>query len=44
LVRPDKEERRKRAQEYAINNFSWDNTIKEVEKIYQKVTKKSYLD
>ncbi|MDD4288791.1 MAG: glycosyltransferase family 4 protein [Candidatus Caldatribacteriota bacterium] len=37
LVRPDKEERKKRAQEYAKNNFSWDNTIKEVEKIYQEV-------
>ncbi len=38
LVRPDKEERKKRAQEYAMNNFSWENTIKEVEKIYQEVT------
>lgn len=37
LIRPDKKERKKRAQEYAINNFSWDKTIKEVEKIYQEV-------
>ena len=37
LVRPDKKERKKRAHEYAINNFSWENTIKEVEKIYQEV-------
>ncbi len=37
LVRPDKIERRKQAHEYAVNNFSWDNTIKEVEKIYQEV-------
>ncbi len=37
LVRPDKEERRKRAHEYAVNNFSWENTIKEVEKIYKEV-------
>jgi glycosyltransferase involved in cell wall biosynthesis len=37
LVRPDKKERKKRAQEYAMNNFSWENTIKEVEKIYQEV-------
>jgi len=35
LVRPDKKERRKRAHEYAVNNFSWENTIKEVEKIYK---------
>ena len=37
LVRPDKKERGKRAQEYALNNFSWENTIKEVEKIYKEV-------
>lgn len=37
LVRPDKIERKKQAHEYAVNNFSWDNTIKEVEKIYQNV-------
>ena len=37
LVRPDKQERKKRVHEYAMNNFSWDNTIKEVEKIYQEV-------
>jgi glycosyltransferase involved in cell wall biosynthesis len=37
LVRPDKKERRKRAHEYAVNNFSWENTIKEVEKIYKEV-------
>jgi len=37
LIRPDKKERKKRAHEYAMNNFSWDNTIKEVEKIYQEV-------
>ena len=37
LVRPDKKERKKRAHEYAMNNFSWENTIKEVEKIYQEV-------
>jgi len=36
LVRPDKKERRKRAHEYAVNNFSWENTIKEVEKIYRE--------
>jgi glycosyltransferase involved in cell wall biosynthesis len=36
LVRPDKKERRKRAHEYAVNNFSWENTIKEVEKIYKE--------
>jgi len=36
LVRPDKEIRRKRAHEYAVNNFSWENTIKEVEKIYRE--------
>jgi len=37
LVRPDKKERRKQAHEYAVNNFSWKNTIKEVEKIYKEV-------
>jgi len=37
LVRPDKKERRNRAHEYAVNNFSWETTIKEVEKIYKKV-------
>jgi len=37
LVRPDKIERKKRAHEYAMNNFSWENTIKEVEKICQEV-------
>ncbi len=37
LVRPDKKERKKRAHEYAMNNFSWENTMKEVEKIYQEV-------
>ena len=37
LVRPDKKERRTRAHEYAVNNFSWENTIKEVEKIYKEV-------
>jgi len=36
LVRPDKKIRRKRAYEYAVNNFSWKNTIKEVEKIYKE--------
>ena len=37
LVRPDKKERRNRAYKYAANNFSWGNTIKEVEKIYKEV-------
>jgi len=37
LVRPDKKIRGKRAHEYAVNNFSWENTIKEVEKIYKEV-------
>ncbi|MCJ7656947.1 MAG: glycosyltransferase family 4 protein [Candidatus Atribacteria bacterium] len=36
LVRPDKKERRNRAHEYAVNNFSWGSTIKEVEKIYRE--------
>ena len=36
LVRPDKQERRYRAHEYAVNNFSWENTLKEVEKIYKE--------
>jgi len=36
LVRFDKKERKKRAQEYAIKNFSWKTTIKEVERIYQE--------
>jgi len=37
LVRPDKKERRKRAHQYAVNNFSWEKTIEEVERIYQDV-------
>ena len=35
LVRPDKKERRNQAHEYAVNHFSWENTIKELEKIYK---------
>ena len=37
LLRTDKQERRKKAYEYAINNFSWEVTIEEVVKIYNEV-------
>ncbi len=37
LTRPDKKDRRKKANEYAFRNFSWENTVKEVEKIYREV-------
>ena len=40
LTRVDKKERRKRANEYAIKNFSWENTVREVEKIYREVVNK----
>jgi len=36
LTRKDKEERRKRAYEYAFNNFSWKSRIKEVEEVYDE--------
>lgn len=37
LTRSDKKERRKKASEYAVKNFSWKNTVREVEKIYKEV-------
>lgn len=36
LTRKDKEERRRRAYEYALNNFSWQSRIKEVEEVYEE--------
>lgn len=36
LTRKDKEERRRRAYEYAFHNFSWKSRIKEVEEVYDK--------
>lgn len=39
-TRKDKEERRKKAYEYASQNFSWKKTVKEVEKIYKEVLSK----